>query len=102
MPRNWKAIAEDSEKLYTEEVCKQAFYQLVTQQCLYARMRNQVTAYRLISRYRKEFEEAADLLGLVLRFNDRLEFCYVVPEVAKHTPLELQETFSLLVLRQLY
>lgn len=102
MPRTWENLAQSTDGDYMVNDFKQAFYQLVTQQCLYARFVHQGVAYRLISRYRTEFKEAADLLGLALAFNDRLEYCYVNQAVARHSPMDLQETMFLLVLRHAY
>lgn len=102
MPRSWESLAQSSDGDYVVDDFKQAFYQLVTQQCLYARFVQQGVAYRLISKYRAEFKEAADLLGLQLAFNDRLEYCYVNQAVSRHSPMDLQETMFLLVLRHAY
>jgi hypothetical protein len=102
MPRNWEALADASEGLYKVEDFQQALYQLVTQQCLYARHQHQSFAYRLISRYRSEFKEAADLMGLKLNFSDRLSFCYVVQDVGRPQLMDLKETMFLLTLRQIY
>lgn len=102
MPRTWEGLAQSTDGDYAIDDFKQAFYQLVTQQCLYARFVQQGVAYRLISRFRTEFKEAADLLGLHLAFNDRLEYCYVNQAVARHSPMDLQETMFLLVLRHTY
>lgn len=102
MPRNWNSLADGSEGIYVADDFKRAMYQLVTHQCLYSRFNHHSTAFRLISKYRDEFEEAVALLGLRLGFNDRLEFCYLTPEVVKDTPLGIDETRFLLVLRQLY
>lgn len=102
MPRNWSALAQNSNGIYTENDFKQAFYQLVCSQALYAREMHHSVAYALIARYRAEFEEAADLLGLQLRFNDNYRYCYVVPYAAKHQQLDTTETLLMLVLRRLY
>lgn len=102
MPRNWRSLAEASDGIYTVDDFKQSLYQLIVHQCLYARFNQQSTAFRIISAHRRDFEEAVELTGLRLGFNERLEFCYVVPEVVKHTPLDTQDTLFLLVLRQLY
>lgn len=102
MPRTWESLAHSSDGDYVVDDFKQAFYQLVTHQCLYARFVQQGVAYRLISKYRTEFKEAADLLGLQLAFNDRLEYCYVNQAVSRHSPMDLQETMFLLVLRHAY
>lgn len=102
MPRTWESLAQSTDGDYAVDDFKQAFYQLVTQQCLYARFVQQGVAYRLISRHRTEFKEAADLLGLQLAFNDRLEYCYVNQAVARNSPMDLQETMFLLVLRHAY
>jgi hypothetical protein len=102
MPRTWESLAQNSDGDYVVDDFKQALYQLVTQQCLYARFVHQGVAYRLISKYRTEFKEASDLLGLQLAFNDRLEYCYVNQAVARHLPMDLLETMFLLVLRHTY
>jgi Domain of unknown function (DUF4194) len=102
MPRTWENLAQSTDGDYVVDDFRQAFYQLVSQQCLYARFVHQGVAFRLISRYRAEFKEAADLLGLQLAFNDRLEYCYVNQAVARHSPMDLHETMFLLVLRHAY
>jgi hypothetical protein len=100
--RSWQQLAEGTDGDYEVDDFKKAFYQLVVQQCLYARFAQQSVAYRLIARFRREFKEAADLLGLALAVNDRLEYCYVIQDVARHTPMDLQDTMLLLVLRHAY
>lgn len=102
MPRNWRSLADASNGIYEVDDFKQALYQLIVHQCLYSRFNQQSTAFRIISAHRRDFEEAVELMGLRLGFNERLEFCYVVPEVVKHTPLDTQDTLFLLVLRQLF
>lgn len=102
MPRNWNSLAESTKGLYTTDNFKQAMYQLVTHQCLYCRFITHTVSYRIISEYRDEFEEAVALMGLRFGFNDRLEFCFVMPESVKDSPMDIQETLFFLVLRQLY
>lgn len=68
----------------------------------YLRHPSQAVAYRLISRYRNEFKDAADLMGLKLGFSDRLSFCFVIQDVAKAQAMDLKETLFLLTLRQIY
>ena len=102
MPRNWNSLADNSEGLYTPDNFKQAMYQLVTHQCLYVRTHTHAVSYRLISEYRDAFEEAVALMGLRLGFDDRREFCFVVPESVKDTPVNTEETLFLLTLRQIY
>lgn len=102
MPRNWSSLAQSSNGIYTENDFKQAFYQLVCAQVLYARELHHAVAYALIARYRAEFDEAADLLGLQLKYNDSYRYCYVVPYAVKHQQLDTTETLLMLVLRRLY
>lgn len=102
MPRNWNAVAMDSEGKYTVDDFKQSFHQLLTHQCLYRRFMHQAVAYRLISAHRADYQEAAELAGYRLIFKDNYEFCCVVPETTKHALLDLQQTVFLLVLRRLY
>lgn len=101
MPKNWTSLAEES-GIYTTEDFQKAFHRLVTHQCLYARFHQQGSAYRLISRYRSAYTEAADLLGLSLEFNSQFEFCYVTPQVMVEPQISLQETRFLLTLRYIY
>jgi hypothetical protein len=100
--RSWESLAESSDGLYVPDDFRHAFYQLVVQQALYLRFMHQSVAYRLISTYRTEFKEAAEMLGLRLAFNDRLEYCYVLQDSGRFSPMNLQETMLLLVLRQAY
>lgn len=102
MPRNWSAIAEASNGLYEIADFKGALYQLVVQQCLYLRHQGQAVAYRLVSGYRREFEEALDLMGLRLGFSDRFEYCYVTQDTGALSAMDLQETLFLLTLRHVY
>ena len=45
MPRSWMSAAASSEGQYAENDFKQAFYQLVCSQVLYAREQNQAVSY---------------------------------------------------------
>ncbi len=102
MPRDWNALAASSDGLYEASDFKHAMYQLVVQQCLYLRQRDQAVAFRLISAHREAFTEAVALMGLRLGFNDRLEFCYVAQDGGTQSPMDLQETLFLLTLRHVY
>lgn len=102
MPRDWNALAANSNNLYEANDFKHALYQLVVQQCLYLRQRDQANAYRLISRYRDAFGEAAALMGLRLGFVEQYEFCYVAQDGGIQSQLDLQETLFLLTLRHVY
>lgn len=102
MPRNWNSLAEASEGLYECDDFRQAMYQIVAHQCLYLRFKHHATWYRIISEHRSDYQEALDLMGLKLRFNDTQEFCFVVPTVAKFLPVDRQETLFFLVLRHIY
>lgn len=102
MPRSWESLAEASDGMYEVNDFKQALYQLVTQQCLYSRFHGQAVAYRLISRYRNDFKEAADLMGLKLSFADSGSFCFVVQEVARPQSMDSKEIRFLLTLRRVY
>lgn len=101
MPKNWISLAEES-GCYVVDDFKKAFHRLVTHQCLYSRFHQHAAAYRLISRYRPAFVEAADLLGLSLEFNSQYEFCYVTPQVQVEMQATIQETRFLLALRYIY
>lgn len=100
--KSWETLAQSSEGDYEPDDFRSAFYQLVVQQALYLRFQHQAVSYRLISRYRSEFKDAADMLGLHLAFNERFEYCYVVQDKGRFQPMNLQDTMLLLVLRQAY
>lgn len=103
MPKNWSALAKNSEGTYTEDDFKYALYQLVCSQVLYAREKQHTVSYALISQYKAEFREAADLLGLNLDFNDSFRYCFVIPNTLKHQQtLDTTETLLILVLRRIY
>lgn len=102
MPRKWNEVAESTEGDYIVADFQHALYQLVTQQCLYARFPNQSVAYRLISEFRAEFQEAVELMGLRLGFKDKHQFCFVTQEVVKPQLMDKRETQFLLALRQCY
>lgn len=102
MPRTWSTLAANLDGLYTENDFKQAFYQLVCSQVLYAREQNHAVFYALISQHKADFREAADLLGLRLEFNETYRYCYVVPYTAKQQLLDTTETLLILVLRRIY
>jgi len=102
MPRDWNALAASAGGTYEANDFKHAMYQLVVQQCLYLRQRDQAVAYRLISAHRDAFAEAVALMGLRLGFNDRQEYCYVAQESGTQSPLDLQETLFLVTLRHIY
>lgn len=102
MPRNWNDLAESSEGTYIIDDFKQALYQLVVGQCLYVRFRRHAVSYRIISTYRKEYTEAADLMGLTLIFKDEQEYCFVRQDATKLAAMDIQETRFFLTLRKLY
>jgi hypothetical protein len=102
MPRDWNALAASTDGVYEASDFKHAMYQLVVQQCIYLRQRDQAVAYRLISAHRDAFTEAVGLMGLRLGFVDRHELCYVTQDSGTQAPMDLQETLFLLTLRHVY
>lgn len=102
MPRDWNSLAANSEGLYEVSDFKHAMYQLVVQQCLYLRQRDQAVAYRIISSHRDAFTEAVALMGLRLGFTEQHELCYVTQDGGTQSPMDLQETLFLLTLRHIY
>ena len=102
MPKNWSNLAEQSNGLYEESDFKQALYQLISSQVLYAKDTSQSVSYSIIHLYKTEFKEAADLSGQRLDFNDTYRYCFIVPYAAKQQVMDLTETLLLLVLRKLY
>jgi Domain of unknown function (DUF4194) len=102
MPRNWSAIAENSD-MYEEQDFKSAGYQLMSAQVLYEREQSQRLAYHLIARYRNEYKELFHCFGLDLVFDDAARYVAAIPDQGnRRTILPLRETQLVLVLRKLY
>jgi hypothetical protein len=101
MPTSWESLAEAS-KIYSEADFQSAGYQLLTEQVLYDAHGSQRVAYQLISKYRKPFREALDLVGVELRFDDQYRFVAAIPQQFRKIQLPLQDTLLILVLRRLY
>lgn len=102
MPRNWERYAQEDEIYRSEHDYQSAAYQLVTEQVLYESDRRQRTAYHVINRHRSAFKEAMALLGLELFFNDDYRYCAAVPRDVRMTPLPVQDTLLILVMRMMF
>lgn len=102
MPKNWERCAQDDEIYRSERDYQSAAYQLVTEQVLYETDLRQRTAYHVINRHRGAFKEAVALLGLELFFNDDYRYCAAVPREVRMTPLSVQDTLLVLVMRLMF
>lgn len=104
MPRDWSAFARDKnvESPYEEDHFRSAAYQLLTQQVLYERERNDRVAYHIVNTHRAAYREAFDLFGMDLEFDDAYRYCVAIPRSGRGTQLTLVETLLVLVLRKIY
>ena len=101
MPKDWTRLANDAEH-YEVGDFQRALYRVVTEQALYGANGLQRTAYRIIKEYEGAFREALSLLGMNLRVETNPDYCVAWPEQIHNTPLPLNETRLVLVLRKLY
>lgn len=101
MPVTWDRIAE-KEDFYTASDFQQAAYQLITEQVLYESAQTQRKAFQIVQRHLGAFKEAVALFGLELFVNQSYRYCYAVPKDVRQSPLSLEDTLLILVLRQLY
>lgn len=102
MPKNWERYAQEDEIYRSESDYQSAAYQLVTEQVLYESDRRQRTAFHIVNRHRGAFKEAVALFGLELVFNDDYRYCAAVPREVRMTPLPVQDTLLILVMRLMF
>lgn len=102
MKRTWNTLSQQSNGLYTVADFERAAYRLVTEQVLYASDPRSRSAYHLVEAYLEDFAAALEPLGIRLERNARHRYVVALPRHGEGTPVRLDETLLLLVLRQRY
>ncbi|PRH81667.1 DUF4194 domain-containing protein [Arenimonas caeni] len=102
MKRNWNTLSQLSNGLYAVQDFERAAYRLVTEQVLYAADRGSRVAYHLVEAHLEDFAAALAPLGIRLERNAHHRYVVALPAHGEGTPVSLEETLLLLVLRQRY
>ncbi len=102
MKRSWNTLSQISNGVYAVQDFERAAYRLVTEQVLYASDRNARTAYHLIEDHFDDYLAALEPLGIRLERNAHYRYVVALPTHGEGTPVTLDETLLLLVLRQRY
>lgn len=102
MKRSWATLSQLSGNTYVPADFERAAYRLVTEQALYASDRRTRMAYTLVETYLSDFAAALEPLGLRLERNAHYRYVVALPNHGEGTPVTLDETLLLLVLRQRY
>lgn len=102
MKRSWNTLSQLANGVYAEADFERAAYRLVTEQVLYAGDRNARTAYHLVEDYFDDYVAALAPLGVRLERNAHYRYVVALPAHGEGTPVTLDETLLLLVLRQRY
>lgn len=101
MKRSWSTLSQAS-GLYTVQDFERAAYRLVTEQVLYRSDRHSRIAYDLIEAYFADFAAALEPLGMRLERNAHYRYLVAMPSHGEGTPVTLEQTLLMLVLRQRY
>jgi hypothetical protein len=102
MKRSWNTLSQMSNGVYTVHDFERAAYRLVTEQVLYASDRGARVAYHLIEDHFDDYLAALAPLGIRLERNAHYRYVVALPAHGEGTPVTLEETLLLLVLRQRY
>ncbi|EIL91710.1 MULTISPECIES: DUF4194 domain-containing protein [Rhodanobacter] len=102
MKRSWNTLSQISNGVYAVQDFERAAYRLVTEQVLYASDRNARTAYHLIEDHFDDYLAVLEPLGIRLERNAHYRYVVALPTHGEGTPVTLDETLLLLVLRQRY
>lgn len=101
MKRSWATLSQAS-GLYAVQDFERAAYRLVTEQVLYRSDRHSRIAYDLIETYFADFAAALEPLGMRLERNAHYRYLVAMPSHGEGTPVTLDQTLMMLVLRQRY
>lgn len=102
MKRSWATLSQMSNGVHAVHDFERAAYRLVSEQVLYASDRLTRTAYHLIEDHFDDFVAALAPLGMRVERNAHYRYVVAMPMHAVGTPVTLDETLLLLVLRQRY
>jgi hypothetical protein len=102
MKRSWETLSQLSGGVYAKTDFEKAAYRLVTEQVLFSADRHARSAYHLIETYLADFAAALEPLGIRLERNAHYRYVVALPTHGEGTPVTLEETLLILVLRQRY
>lgn len=102
MKASWTILSQRSGGLYTVQDFERTAYRLVTEQVLYSSDRRSRNAYHLVESHLSEFAAALEPLGIRLERNPHHRYVVALPNHGEGTPVSLDETLLILVLRQRY
>lgn len=102
MKRSWETLSQLSGGVHVKADFEKAAYRLVTEQVLYSVDRHARSAYHLIETYLADFAAALEPLGIRLERNAHYRYVVALPTHGEGTPVTLEETLLVLVLRQRY
>ena len=102
MKRSWATLSQLSGGMYVPQDFERAAYRLVTEQALYSSDRNSRNAYHLVETYLADFAAALEPLGVRLERNAHYRYVVALPTHGDGTPVSLEQTLLILVLRQRY
>jgi len=102
MKRSWTLLSQQSDGVYAVADFERAAYRLVTEQVLYASDRGARMAYHLVEDHFDDYLAALAPLGIRLERNAHYRYVVALPAHGEGTPVTLEETLLLLVLRQRY
>ncbi|MDE2315125.1 MAG: DUF4194 domain-containing protein [Xanthomonadaceae bacterium] len=102
MKRSWNQLSQQSNGTYAVADFERAAYRLVTEQVLYASDRGARMAYHLVEDHFDDYLAALAPLGIRLERNAHYRYVVAMPAHGEGTPVTLDETLLLLVLRQRY
>ena len=102
MKRSWSLLSQQSNGVHTVQDFERTAYRLVTEQVLYASDHKARTAYHLIEDHFDDYLAALAPLGIRLERNAHYRYIVALPTHGEGTPVTLDETLLLLVLRQRY
>lgn len=98
----WSSCVTRGDGQYVAQDFQRASYQLICQQVLYASNPKQRTSYRMIERFKVDFERVMSAVGLSLHQDTDGACYYVIPVVEPLRTLGTEETIFVLCLRQMY
>lgn len=102
MKRSWNMLSQLSNGMYTTQDFERAAYRLITEQVLYSGDRKSKNAYHLVETYLADFASALEPFGIRLERNSHYRYVVALPSHGEGTPVSLEETLLILVLRQRY
>ena len=102
MKRSWNTLSQMSNGVYAVADFERAAWRLVTEQVLYASDRGSRVAYHLVEDHFDDYVAALAPLGIRLERNAHYRYIVALPSHGEGTPVTLEETLLLLMLRQRY